>query len=79
MKESRGKLCHKEEGTVWETAYWSLKTTKVLSGRQCGAERWTDRETSETERKNAETCTSIYGKVVSNKVAFRIMREKMDF
>lgn len=38
-----------------------------------------NRETSETEWKNAETCTSMYGKVVSNKVAFRFMRGKMDF
>ena len=79
MKESLGKLCHQAKGIVWETAYWSLKTTKVLSGRQCGAEWWTDRETSETEWKISETFTSIYGNVVSNKVAFRIMRGKMDF
>ena len=37
-----------------------------------------NRETSETEWKNSELFTSIYGNVVSNKVAFRIMRGKMD-
>ena len=36
-------------------------------------------ETSETEWKISGTFTSIYGNVVSNKVAFRIMRGEMDF